>query len=282
MWLSNTPDINHNMGLNTSTIHIEKKQEWWNSLNDTIDKLNSKLVLNNLKVELPKTKEQKEKDVYNNIYKYDESFLGAIKDSKFKQWITVKYITKDIFSVYSNKTKDISFFANKKWETLIFVAYREWSFIDENNKFLDTALNTFEKTWYFMNAEKWDRNIYKIIWKDKKWEFILSEKPLDKNSIDYFNALKTMINHYDTTFILISLKHKWKTSKWHTDDYVNSKALNLKFLQLIKNKNLFETHDTFEYAIKNMNLTVQDIVTAKEQWDITEEEWREIYNRDCN
>lgn len=277
MWLTTSPDINHTVDLNTTSSYIEKKQDWWSDLNNTIDKFNSKLALNNLKIELPKTKEQQEKDVYNNIYKYDESFLGAVKDGRFKQWITVKYITKDIFSVYSNKTKDISFFSNKEWQTILMAKYRSQNFAVEN-KFLDTALNTFEKTWYFMNAEKWDNNIYKIIWKDEKWEFILSNEPLDKKSVNYFNALKTMVNHYDSTFILIKLKYKLKFLRWHIDNYINSWVINLKLLQLIKNKNLFETSDIFEYAIKNMNLTIQDIVTAKNDWDITEQEWREIYN----
>lgn len=276
MWLTNNPDINYTVDLNTTSSYIEKKQDWWNHLSDTIDRLNSKLALDNLKIELPKTKEEKLQEATKNLYK-NKDFKWAI-ENVFKEWITENYIKDNVFSIFDNETNDINCFYDKTWKILIFVDHREWSFIDDNNKFLDTALNTFEKTWYFMNAEKWDKNIFKIIWEDEKWESILSDKPLDKKSIDYFNALKKIINHYDTTFILISLKHKWKTWKWNIDDYINSEAINLKYLLLLKNKNLLETSDTFEYAIKNMNLSVQDIVTAKNNWEITEEEWRKIYN----
>jgi hypothetical protein len=34
---------------------------------------------------LSQSKEQKEKDVYNNLYTNNENFLGAIKDGKFKE-----------------------------------------------------------------------------------------------------------------------------------------------------------------------------------------------------
>ena len=277
MWLSNSPDINHTINLNTTSTQIEQKQGLWSSFNSAMENINSKLELDWLKLELPKTKEQKEKEVYDNIYQ-DEIFKWALENGLFKQWIKVNYISETLFSVFSNKTKNLSFFCNEKWETLIEVPYRFKNFVDKNNKFDNTSLHTFEKTWYFLDAENKTWNIFKIIWTDEKWDFILSDTPLNKNSIDYFNALKKVIQYSDTMEILLSLKHKWNIWKWNIDDYIRSNALNLKFLQLLKNKNLLETPDVFEYAIKNMNLTIQDIVTAKVQWDITEEEWREIYN----
>jgi hypothetical protein len=276
MWLTNSPDINHSINTNITSSHIEKKQDWWNHINDTIDRLNSKLALDNLKIELPKTKEEKLQEATKNLYK-NKDFKWAI-ENVFKQWITEHYIKDNVFSIFDNETNDINCFYDKTWKILIFVDHREWSFIDDNNKFLDISLNTFKETWYFMNAEKWDKNIFKIIWEDENWEFILSDLPLDKNSIDYFNALKKMITYHDSTLILIALKHNIKIWEWNINSYINSEAINLKYLLLLKNKNLLEIPDTFEYAIKNMNLTIQDIVTAKEQWDITEEEWREIYN----
>ena len=37
MWLSNSPDISHTPNLNTTLSHIEKKQDWWNNLNNAIE-----------------------------------------------------------------------------------------------------------------------------------------------------------------------------------------------------------------------------------------------------
>lgn len=275
MWLTTSPDINSSINLNTTSSYIEKKQDWWSNFNNAVDNLNSKLQLDWLKIELPWTNKEKLKEATKNLYE-NEDFKWAI-ENKFKQWVTEHYINDNLFSIFDNETNDINFFFNKEWKILLLARYREWNFLDTNN-FLDTALNTFKETWYFMNAEKLDKNIFSIIWEDEKWEFILSDTPLNKNSIDYFNALKKIVNHYDTTFILIKLKNKWKFWEWQIDDYIRSEALNLKFLQLMKNKNLLETADIFEYAIKNMDLTIQDIVNAKEKWDITEKEGREIYN----
>lgn len=276
MWLVNSPNINHSIDLNTSISQFESKQKWWSNFDSAVNKINSKLEIDWLKLELIKSKEQKEKEVYNNIYK-DEIFKWALENELFKQWIKVNYITDNLFSVFSNQTKNLSFFTNKEWETLIDVPYRFWTFIDDNNKFYKTSLHIFEKTWYFLDAEKWTWDIFKIIWTNEKWEFILSNTPLNKNSIDYFNALKRTINYSDTMNILLALKKNWTTWKWNIDDFIRSNSLNLGFLQLLKIKNLLETPDVYEYAIKNMNLTIQDIIKAKEKWEITEQEWREIY-----
>lgn len=274
MWLTNSPDFHH-IDLNTTSIHIEKKQDWWSSFDSAIKKVNSKLALENLKMELPKTIEQKINQAKENLYK-NKDFKWAL-ENEFQKWIKINYITDNLFSVYSNETNDISFFINEKWETLIFVSYREDTLVDENNKFLDTSIETFKETWYFMDAENQTRDIYKIIWEDENGKLILSEKPLNKNSVDYFNALKKIINYSDTLDILFALKHNWNIGNGHIDDYINSWALNLKFLQLMRNKKLFERPDVFEYALKKMKVTVEDIVKAKENWDITEEQWRKIY-----
>jgi hypothetical protein len=40
----------------------------------------------------------------------------------------------------------------------------------------------------------------------------------------------------------------------------------------MKHKKLFKTPDIFEYAIKNMNIKVDDIIKAKNNNEITEKE----------
>ena len=218
----------------------------------------------------------KEQETLSNIYK-NKDFIWALERGVFSKWIDVRYINDNLFWVYSKNNWKISFFSNALWELVLNVSYRESYFIDEEWEYLESSLKAFEEAWFFMDSKSWKRNIYKILWKDKNWEFILKDKPLNKNSIDYFNALKEISKNYDIILLLISIKNKIEIWKWNIDDFTLSWALSMKFLLLLQEKWLLKSSELFKYWIIKMWIKESDILYAFESKKISKEQALMIY-----
>ncbi len=121
------------------------------------------------------------------------------------------------------------------------------------------------------------RNIYKINWKNSNWEFIFEEKPLNKNSIEYFNALKEISKNYDIILLLIAIKDKIEIWKWNIDDFILSWALSIKFLLILQEKWLLESPELFEYWITKMWVKESDVIETYKNNQINKKQAYKIY-----
>ncbi len=259
-------ELNNNLDVDYTS---KSEKSWW--LSTAVDDINSKLEW--LKLKIPQIKEQ---ETLSRIYK-NKDFLKALKKGIFKEWIYVRYINDDLFWVSSKKTWEIAFFTNSLWEIVLNVSHRESLFIDEDWEYLKSSLKAFEEAWYFMDSKSWKRNIYKINWKNSNWEFIFEEKPLNKNSIEYFNALKEISKNYDIILLLIAIKDKIEIWKWNIDDFILSWALSIKFLLILQEKWLLESPELFEYWITKMWVKESDVIETYKNNQINKKQAYKIY-----
>jgi hypothetical protein len=237
MPLTHSPDINHN--IDTTSSHIEKKQDWLGDFNSALDNINSKFALNNLKVELPKTKEQQEKEVLKLVQM--RGLKKSFEHNRFTKWVTIKKIKENVFSVISNKTWNINYFVNSDWNIDF------WVFNIKERPFIKNW-KAFEYAWFVEKKENGIYNMYKIEWNKEVW-------PIDINSIEYYNAWQDIIFYADIFNKLVSLKHKDpETKKWI---YILIDWWSFKFedLELFLDKWLI-TQEVFDYWVEEIRKKV--------------------------
>ena len=285
MWLSVWPDINYNsVDINQSILwwkdkvekpYVEVVKEWESEFDKSIWKIKSELGKEWKILELSKSIEEQEKEIYNIVWNI--TLQEAKEKWYFKGWINVKYIDKWVFGIQSKNTKNISLFVNKKWNELIVLSHRQDLFTEDNWEFYSTTMKAMKEAWYYVDFKNWKRDIYKILWEKKDWSFILVDTPVDIFSKEYYLAWKKIIKIDDTLLILFTLKHWWKRNKNSIDNYVGSWALTIKILLLLENKWLLETPDLFEYAIIKMWVKESDVFQAVKDKEITSMQALKIY-----
>lgn len=257
MWIT-WPDMN-NMNLpNQNPAIIEQKKGW----NEEFQK-----ALNWLKIELPKNIEEQETEVYNILM--NKTLKIALEKGRFSDWITVKYVQENEFAVQSNETKNISFYSDKHGNILFNMSIWQDNLLDEKWKLYEGSMKSMEKSWYYCNFKEWKRDLYKIIWKDINWQFILDDKPLNIFSKEYYETWKKIAFYDDTISVLVNLKTWEKINKNMVFNYIFSWALNLKYLLLFEEKWLLESPDLLSYWLKLLKITEDDIKKDFESWEIT-------------
>lgn len=282
MWLSFWPDINYNSLDNNEPVswwkkpYVEQVQAWESNFNKAVWKVNWKLALEWKKLEFPKTIEEQEKEIHELILK--TTLKEAIKEWEFNEWIKVIYIDRNVFAVQSNETKNISLYVDKNWEDILSLWYRADVLVDnEDGEFYPSSIKSMKEAWFYCDFKNWKRDLYKILWEKKHWNFVLDDVPLDVFSKEYYDAWKKIIKIDDTLWILIVLKQKWNINKDAIENYLESWALNLYFLLLFEEKWLLETSELFEFWILKMWIKESDVKKALEKWEINKEQALKIY-----
>lgn len=228
MWITASPDINHSIDINTS--HIEQKQIWKSEFDKSLDKINSKLALDWLKLELPKTKEQEEKEVLELVKKV--WLKTSFENNRFSQWVNINKIQDWVFSVVSNKTWNVNYFVNEKWKIIFWVFTIKEEFFISNWK-------AFEEAWYIEKQENWKYNMYQISENWIKW-------PIDINSPEYYKAWTDIIFYNDLLLKFIELKNSIKNTKEELHIFIEWWSFKFEDLELFRAKWMIDD-ETFAY-----------------------------------
>ncbi len=232
--MSFTHSLDINNTLNIPSSHIEKKQNIWrylnNNLNNNIDNINSKLDW--LKLELPKTSEQQEKEVLNLVQnkwlkKSFESWTYSINEvivKKIKNWIFL----------LSSIEWNAQYYIDNNWEIIFWIEnIVERPFV-KNWK-------AFEYAGFIEKKENGIYNMYKIKWNK---EILV----IDINSIEYYNAWQDIIFYADIYNKLATLKMKYKSDKLDIRLFAKHWSFRFEDLELFLDKWLI-TQEVFEYWI---------------------------------
>lgn len=244
MWISSL-DINHSPDWNTTSSYIEKKQDWWSNFDNAVNNINTKLQLDWLKLEVPKTKEQQEKEIMQLIQ------TKWLKKS-FENWTLTENnceVTKIKDWVFSLKWDNwnIMYFIDNTWEIIFWIVnIIERPFL-ENWK-------AFKYAWFLEKKEDWLYNMYKVIGLNEEWEKVL-QWPIDINSTEYYQAWLDILFYADILNKFVSLKFNNPEDKeWI---YILIKHWSFKFedLDLFLNKWLI-TKEIFDYWVDEIRKKV--------------------------
>lgn len=229
MWIITSPDINHSVDTNTS--HIEQKQTWKSEFDKSLDKINSKLALDWLKLELPKTKEQEEKEVLELV---KTTSLKDWFDEVYDKWVYVKKVQEWVFTVVPNDTWNVNFFVNEKWKIIF------WLYNTSKRPFI-ANWKALEEAWYLEKRENWKDNLYKLTPNWYKW-------PIDINSPEYYKAWNDIIFYDDVYSKFLELKHSVKNDKEDIRIYAEEWSFKFEDLELFRAKWMIDD-ETFAYWI---------------------------------
>lgn len=259
MWITTSPDVNHSIDMNTS--HIEQKQTWKSESEKSLDNINSKLALQWLKLELPKTKEQEEKEVLELVKKVwlKESFDENIYD----KWVYIKKVQEWVFTVIPNDTWNVNYFVNEKWEIIFWLwNAQERSFIYENWK-------AYKEAWYIEKKENWKDNLYQITKDWLKW-------PIDINSPEYYKAWQDILFYDSLLSKYLELKKSLKASKTLIRIHIKEWAFKFEDLELFRTKWMIND-EIFNYWISELKKVLvnqcQDTRLIKLTWFKWESLW---------
>ncbi len=195
--------------------------------------------LNWLRLELPKTKEEQEKEVLELVK--INWLRNSFENNRFTLWITVNKIKDWVFSVVSNKNWNINYFVNEKWDVLLWiVAVVDRHFV-KNWK-------AFEYAWFKEKKEDWKYNMYKVEWWKELW-------PIDINSPEYYQAWQDIIFYADILNKLASVKfNNSETEKW-VEVLIKWGSFRFEDLELFLSEWLI-TREIFDYWIKEMQRVI--------------------------
>jgi hypothetical protein len=206
------------------------------TIQSAIDSVNSQLAWKWLKLELPTksldiAETDEEKQVLELVKKVwlKKSFENNI----FSEWVKIKKIQEWVFIVISNKTWNVNYFIDNKWEILIVLVD-----IEDDYKFIKNW-KALEFAWYEQKLENWKYNLYAVL---NTWEKVL----LNINSRFYYLAWKHII---------------------FTND-----LLSIIYIQEKRTKPLEENGIAWlEQMIENWPVKIENIEKLIEKWIITQE-----------
>ena len=212
---------------------ITQSQRW---IEDTISEINE--WLNWLKLELPKTIEEQEKEVLKLVLNW-EHWKDIIND--YSEGIILKFVAKNTFVFINKLTWNVNYFIDSKWEILFWLwNIRVRPFV-ENKK-------AFKYAWYIEKKENWVYNMYKIEWTEEVW-------PIDINSPEYYKAWLDIIFYSDTIAKLFALKENIiETKKW-IEIYIDWWGFKFEDLELFLKKWII-TQEIFNYWVKEMQKVI--------------------------
>lgn len=239
-------------------VHLEQKQKWEKWFEKTLGNINSKLALDWLKVELPKTKEEQEKEVLElvKIRWLRESF----EENVYNEWITVNKINDWVFSVVSNDTWNVNYFVNEKWYILFWV----WNITE---RLFVENWDAYKIAWYTEKKEDWKFNMYKNIWKNQlDW-------PIDINSPEYYKAWTDIVFYADYLNKLLSLKHNFKESKIWIQVLVDWWSFKFEDLEEFKKRWLI-TPEIFDYWVQEMRKVIVNQCSDKRLINLKWLDWK--------
>ena len=216
---------------------ITQSQRW---IEDTISEINE--WLDWLRLELPKTIEEQEKEVLELVK------VRWLRES-FENWTLnnnnceVTKIQEKVFS-FKWDNGNVMYFIDNNWEIIFWIVnIIERPFI-ENKKALKYA-------WYIEKKEDGVYNMYKIEGKKEVW-------PIDIDSPEYYKAWLDIIFYSDIIAKLFALKENIiETKKW-IEIYIDWWGFKFEDLELFLKKWLI-TQEIFNYWVKEM----QKIIIAQ-------------------
>lgn len=113
------------------------------TMGDVLAQVNSGLSW--VRLEMPKTKDEKEKVVYELVV--NGTFKTEIERNDYPQGISIKYIKDGVFSMKNNATGNVNYYLNEKGEILFNVAFvKKRRGIEDGKAFADLGLSE-KKEW---------------------------------------------------------------------------------------------------------------------------------------
>ena len=215
---------------------VTQSQRW---IEDTISEINE--WLDWLRLELPKTKEQQEKEVLELVLNW-EHWKDIIND--YPEGIILRFIDKYTFAFISKLTWNVNYFVDNNWEILFWLWNIRIRPFVENRK-------AFKYAWYKEKKEDWVYNMYKVEWKKEVW-------PIYINSPEYYTAWLDIIFYADVLNRLLRLKHNVETDKLNIELFIEWCSFKFEDLELFLKKWLI-TQEIFDYGVKE----IQKVIVAQ-------------------
>ena len=238
-------DMNHtNYDLEWSpTTYNKERISTAPNLEGAIEDFNLNSQLESLKLELPKTEEQQEKEVLELIKV--RWLKTSFENNRFTQWVNVNKIQDWVFNVVSNKNWNVNYFVDEKWEVLFWIVALSERFFVKNWK-------AFELAWYIEKKEGELYNMYKLIDWVEQW-------PIDINSQEYYKAWQDIIfyaNMLSKLLIINNQKFDIKESegvdiKELISVFISWWSFKFEDLELFKSEWII-TQEIFDYWISEM------------------------------
>ena len=238
---------------------ITQSQRW---IENTIYDINKWLEW--LKLELPKTKEEQEKELKGIV----ENITFAWEISKyFEKWITIFKIQDGVYSVISNKTKNVNYFVNNNWEILF------WLWNIKDRPFVENW-KAYELAWYIEKKEAWLFNMYKIEWWKEVW-------PININSFEYYKAWLDIIFYSDVVAKFFAIKENIiETKKWIWV-YIDGWSFKYEDLELFLEKWLI-TKEIFEYWVEEMKKVILNQCSDERLIKLTWFKWESLWIKESD
>lgn len=126
------------------------------SMKDITEDANARLSW--MRLELPKTKEEKVKAIYDLVV--NKTFKEEMEKNEYPQWITIKFIKEWVFSMKNNATTNVNYYLDWNGKIILSIgSIRHRHGIDNGKSFADLGLKaiwTEDKKYqiYQLNGEK--------------------------------------------------------------------------------------------------------------------------------
>ena len=237
MWEIYNPDMDINKTFPVIK-EIKTEKDW--SIDSTIDDINSRLELDNLKLELPKTKEQQEKEVLELVQV--RWLKTSFEHNRFDGWVYINKIQDWVFALVPKDTWNVNYFIDDEWEIVFWI----WSV---NERPFVENWKAFEDAWYIQKKENWLFNMYKVL-PNENWEDIL-EWPIYINSIEYYQAWLDIMFYADILNKYLWLKHNVESNKLDIRLFIKHWSFKYEDLEIHLDKWLI-TKDIFAYWVDEL------------------------------
>lgn len=240
--MTNGPDINHMNDIQAN--QIVQKETWTSGFEKGLEDINSKLALQWLKLELPKTQEQEEKEVLELVKQ--RGLKKSFENNRFSEGVSIHKIQNGVFWVVPNKTWNVNYFVNEQWWIIFWLGNtRERPFV-YNGK-------AFEEAGYTEKKEDGKFNLYKT---SKQWV----EWPINISSSEYYQAWQDIIFYDDVYTKLLELEKSIKNTKEDIRLYIKHWSFKVEDLEIFKEKWMID-EEIFQYGLTQLRKIIPEQCT---------------------
>jgi len=208
--------------------------------------------LNQLQTEVKKTIEEQENAAKLLIWK---DLIEGPYAKEYNMWINVIYIQTWVFAVKGKWRKNISFYANEKWETIFGIWWVEDRPFIENWKAIESA-------WYVRKIENEYENFYKIIWHNQNNKPVLGDV-INIESKEYYQVWLDILFYADIYNKLWRIEHSMeKNTKTSIRLFIEHGSFKFEDLEIFKNKEMI-TDEIFEYGKEELQKKLLEQIADK-------------------
>lgn len=197
-----------------------------------------------VRLELPKTKEEKERAVYELA---TTRLKSRIESGEYKQWITVRYIRDDVYSMKSNETGNVTAYLDEQGKTIFWVKpIKERRYVVNGKVFGDLRL-----------VEKKNGTVYEMyrttgyMTAQGKREPIL-EWPINQETEEGYEMWRDVIFHTDIISKLSLLKTPVDVDEKWLQFTIEDGTFRFQDLEPFSARGIIPTEELHKYAVEKL------------------------------